>query len=249
MLKENNNLYIMSDSEDLTKTLVYVATLFFVFVVLYNAYVYLAERVVMVEEPVIIVREGFDAAAFRSASGSQINQGLRAKNKSIASKKKAAKAKAQKDKKEGITTPAEQAALSQTSSSGGGSGGGGGGGSGGGGGGGGTVGGVSAGMGASAGSPHGGASHGEGFQGNQNCLSVAECQTMQTANDNAKLLSKLSQKVDQLSQNVSNIQASQMNSAKNKGMDSAKKASKSIPSSGLTKGIKTQSQNHLSKNS
>ncbi len=76
----------MSESEDLTKTLVYVATLFFAFVILYNAYVYLAERIVMVEEPVLVMREGFDAAAFKSASSSQVNQGLRAKNKSIASK-------------------------------------------------------------------------------------------------------------------------------------------------------------------
>ena len=73
-----------------------------------------------------------------------------------------------------------------------------------------------------------------------NCLSVAECQTMQTANDNAKMLSKLSQKVDQLSQNVSNMQAAQVSSAKSKSMEGAKKATNSIPNSGLTKGVKSQ---------
>ena len=81
----------MSESEDLTKTLVYVTMLFFAFVMLYNAYLYLAERVVMIEEPVFVVKEGFDAAAFKAASGPEINQGLRAKNDSISKTKKKAK--------------------------------------------------------------------------------------------------------------------------------------------------------------
>ncbi len=93
MLKENNNLYIMSEFEDLTKTLVYIATLFFVFVILYNAYIYLTERIIMVEEPVIIVKEGFNADAFKSASGSQINQGVRGKSKYISEQKSKAKKK------------------------------------------------------------------------------------------------------------------------------------------------------------
>ena len=103
----------MSELEDLTKTLVYIATLFFVFIILYNAYVYLTERIIMVEEPVVIVKEGFDAASFKSASGSQINQGLRGKSKFISEQKSKAKKKAEEDKKKGITTPAEKEALSK----------------------------------------------------------------------------------------------------------------------------------------
>ena len=221
----------MSELEDLTKTLVYIATLFFVFVILYNAYVYLAERIIMVEEPVIIVKEGFDADAFKSASGSQINQGVRGKSKYISEQKSKAKKKAEEDKKKGITTPAEKAALAKTSNSGTGAGAGAGAG---------TVSGTGAGAGAGA---------GEGFQGNQNCLSIAECQTMQTANDNAKLLTTLSQKVDLLSQNVSSMQSAQLSNAKANGMNAAKKSSASIPNSGLTSGIKSQAQNNVAKNS
>ena len=256
----------MSESEDLTKTLVYVTMLFFAFVMLYNAYLYLAERVVMIEEPVFVVKEGFDAAAFKAASGPEINQGLRAKNDSISKTKKKAKAKAEEDKKKGITTPAEKEALDRSNPGGGGgddSPGPGGSGMGPSGSGtgpsGNSMGPSGSGMGPSgsgmgpSGSgtgpsgggtgPSGGGTGpggGEGFQGNQNCLSVAECQTMQTANDNAKMLSKLSQKVDQLSQNVSNMQAAQVSSAKSKSMEGAKKATNSIPNSGLTKGVKSQ---------
>jgi hypothetical protein len=216
MLKENNNLYIMSELEDLTKILVYTATLFFVFVILYNAYIYLTERIIMVEEPVFIVKEGFDAAAFKSASGSQINQGVRGKSKYISEQKSKAKKKTEEDKKKGISSPVEKSALTQTDNTG-----------------------------LVPGENHGG----EGFQGNQNCLSIAECQTMQTANDNAKLLTTLSQKVDQLSQNVNNMQAAQLSNAKSKGVNAAKKASATIPNSGLTNGIKSQAQNSVAKNS
>ena len=261
----------MSEAKDLTKTLVCIVGSFFIFVILYNAYLYLAKRVVMVEEPVLLVREGFDAAAFKEASGSEVNQGVRGKSQYISDQKTKAKKKAEDDKKKGITTPAEKDALAKSgpssSSSGGGSGGGAGssGGANSGGGassisgasssggassGGGAGGGASSGGGAGAGAGAGmGTGSGEGFQGNQNCLSIAECQTMQTANDNSKLLTKLTQKVDLLSQNVSNMQAAQVNNAKNKGVNAGKKASASIPNSGLTSGVKMQSQNSISKNS
>ena len=234
--------------------------------------IFIWQKVVMVEDSVASA-EGFDAAAFKEASGSEVNQGVRAKSQYISDQKTKAKKKAEDDKKKGITTPAEKDALAKSgpssSSSGGGSGGGAGGGSGGGGcsgggsgsggggcSGGGAGGGASSGGGAGAGAGAGmgtgsgmGAGSGEGFQGNQNCLSIAECQTMQTANDNSKLLTKLTQKVDLLSQNVSNMQAAQVNNAKNKGVNAGKKASASIPNSGLTSGVKMQSQNSISKNS
>ena len=212
----------MSDTKDLTKTLVCIVSCFFIFVILYNAYLYLAKRVIMVEEPVFLLREGFDAAAFKEASGSEVNQGVRAKSKYISDQKAKAKKKAEDDKKKGITTPAEKEALANSNSSGStsggsgssiagsggsgssiaGSGGSGSGGSGssisGSGGSGSSIAGSSiAGSGGSGSSIASSGGSGEGFQGNQNCLSIAECQTMQTANDNSKLLTKLTQKVDQ----------------------------------------------------
>ena len=189
----------MSELKDLTKTLVNISIVFFVYVLLYNIYIYLLERIVIVEEPVYFVKEGFDADAFKSASGSDINQGLRAKSRSISSQKEEAKKKAE-EKNQDLGSNKEDGSS-------------------------------------------------EAFKGNQNCLSIAECQTMQKANDNGKILNKLSQKVDQLSQSVTTIQASQMSKAKNNSVNSAKKASSVLPNSGLTKGIKSQTQNHIANNS
>ena len=97
MLKENNNLYIMSEFEDLTKTLVYIATFFFVFVIIYNVYIYLVDRMVLVEEPVVVLREGFDMAAFKSANQSSMT--AEKNKKATAAKKKASAAKKADEKK------------------------------------------------------------------------------------------------------------------------------------------------------
>ena len=67
----------------------------------------------------------------------------------------------------------------------------------------------------------------------------------QTANDNAKLLQTLAQKIDALSARVTTIQSNTTDNAKNKGIASAKNATNSVPNSAAVRGIKKASIKHL----
>jgi hypothetical protein len=274
MLKENNNLYIMGEFEDLTKTLVHIAIVFFMFVIIYNVYLYLIDRIVLVEDPILMVREGFDMQAFTSANASSVKEQANAKKGAV--KKKAEQQKKKQEKK-------DKASGSSGSGGGGGSSSGGDGGAGGsssggsgadgsssggsgadgsssGGsgadgsssGGSGADGSSSGGAGAGAGGGNGSGAgagagdNGEGFQGNNpNCITPSQCQVQQTANDNAKLLQTLTQKIDALSARVTTIQSTTTDNAKNKGISSAKNATNSVPNSAAVRGIKKASIKHL----
>ena len=88
----------MGEFEDLTKTLVHIAIVFFMFVIIYNVYLYLIDRIVLVEDPILMVREGFDMQAFTSANASSVKEQANAKKGAV--KKKAEQQKKKQEKKD-----------------------------------------------------------------------------------------------------------------------------------------------------
>lgn len=70
MLKENNNLYIMSEFEELTKTIVNIVIIFFVFIILHNAYLYLVEELSIFKN----LQEGFDMASVKKANKGKLSK-------------------------------------------------------------------------------------------------------------------------------------------------------------------------------
>lgn len=88
---------------------------------------------------------------------------------------------------------------------------------------------------------HAGTDTGAGAAPSHDCITQAQCQTQQTANQNAKILQTLSAKIDSLSTKVSNMQAQSRDAIKHKGLSSAKSATAAIPNSPALKAIKAQS--------
>ena len=86
-----------------------------------------------------------------------------------------------------------------------------------------------------------GAGAAPGAAPSHDCITQAQCQTQQTANQNAKILQTLSAKIDSLSTKVSNMQAQSRDAIKHKGLSSAKSATAAIPNSPALKAIKAQS--------
>ena len=83
-----------------------------------------------------------------------------------------------------------------------------------------------------------GADAAPGAAPSHDCITQAQCQTQQTANENTKVLQSLSAKIDALSTKVSDMQAQSRDAIKHKGISSAKSATAAIPSSPALKGIK-----------
>jgi hypothetical protein len=74
ILKENKNLYIMTEFDDLTKTLIHIALIFFMYVIIYNAYLYLVKDVPKLKMLFESIEEGFNVDAFKKANKQSLTE-------------------------------------------------------------------------------------------------------------------------------------------------------------------------------